>query len=164
MDKNYYDDKSTFGKIICCDVDGVILDFHGIGGYMGQNIFGSVKPIASQILTLLKLEGWKIVLYTTRLVTPVLVNHLTSNSVPFDDINGRVSKDGNIRYQYYAPMGRPIDYSPFDIDSFWKHNPTQAGCKPIASVYLDDLDWRQSGKDFSKEDWKQVYEYCNSNF
>lgn len=160
-----------FGKILSVDFDGVICKFDG---WKGPNIFGD--PIEGAALTLRKLyeTGWYICIFTTRLVTIELVNYLNEHSIPFDDINGRVrvlnrgylcevqfytNEDDNFSYETIHKNGARIP-----VPFYWRHNPEFASIKPIASVYLDDMNWENEGKNYTKETWERVYLSLSQRF
>lgn len=108
-------------KTICIDFDGVIADYSK--GFQGADVFGDPLPGAAAAITKLKLDGWKVIIFTTRKATVGLENYLRFNGIPFDEINSNSDQ----------PEGS---------------NPG----KPIADVYLDDRavrfeDWQQAPAD-----------------
>lgn len=100
-------------KTICFDFDGVIATYNG---WKGFDVLG--EPIQETIscMRTLKDEGWYIVVFTTRQATPILIDWLTKNKVPFDDIN----RNG--------------------------HNPLGTSIKPIYKVIVDDRAVRYQGQ------------------
>ncbi len=68
---------------IAVDFDGVIADYNG---WKGKSIFGQPRADVIETLKILRTEGWKIVIYSTR-GTEELRPYLLENCVPFDEIN-----------------------------------------------------------------------------
>lgn len=139
-----------FGKIICVDFDGVIAKFDG---WRGPNVFGDPIPGAAEALIYLHLTGWTIYIFTSRLVTKELVTWLYANGIPFDDINGRVAITGdNPNYCFLQT------YDGMDCHESmpWKLNPSNSSFKPIASVYLDDMNFENGGKNYDAAKWELV--------
>ncbi len=94
-------------KTICVDVDGVIADYSK--GFQGVGKFGDPIPGASTILHKLRLEGWKIIIFTSRGEEDLVAKYLHKHDIPFDEINK-------------------------NSDSHPKMNQG----KPVADIYLDD--------------------------
>ena len=68
---------------IAVDFDGVIADYDG---WNGQGVFGKPRLDVIKALTVLRSEGWKIVVYSSRgedELRPYLIEHC----VPFDEVN-----------------------------------------------------------------------------
>jgi hydroxymethylpyrimidine pyrophosphatase-like HAD family hydrolase len=68
---------------IAVDFDGVIADYDG---WKGNQTFGSPRSDVIEALQVLRSEGWKIVIYSTRGVEEIKP-YLIANTVPFDEIN-----------------------------------------------------------------------------
>ena len=68
---------------IAVDFDGVIADYDG---WKGDEAVGAPRPDVIDALRLLRTEGWKIVVYSSR-GTDELTKYLVENRVPFDEIN-----------------------------------------------------------------------------
>lgn len=144
----------NFGKIIVVDLDGVIINFDG---WKGPNIFNTVIAGAKKSMLWLKENGWYICIFTTRIVTEELITFLRTNDIVFDDINGRgiayTEEDPFLKSNYQKYDASHVDYSHIGYKKFWLHNPEFSSVKPIASVYVDDMDWRQRGKNFTWFTW-----------
>lgn len=93
-------------KTICIDFDGVIHDYSQ--GFQGEDVFGEMIPNADTATSVLKKQGWTIIIFTTRKKSDKLENWL---------------KDKNITYDY-------INENP--------NQPDNTSGKVIADVYLDD--------------------------
>lgn len=93
-------------KTICIDFDGVIHDCSQ--GFQGEDVFGEMIPNADTATSVLKKQGWTIIIFTTRKKSDKLENWL---------------KDKNITYDY-------INENP--------DQPDNTSGKVIADVYLDD--------------------------
>ena len=85
-------------KTAVFDFDGVIASYKG---WKGFDIFG--KPFKEVIKTMkrLKRNGWRVIIFTTRVATPKLLKWLKKNDVPFDDINRDAQKP-------YGTSNKPI--------------------------------------------------------
>lgn len=94
-------------RTICVDFDGVIADY--TKGFQGRGVFGDPLPNTALILNKLRINGWKIIIFTTRSEVDELTKYLAKNQIPYDEINKNSDN----------PPG------------------TNKG-KPIAEVYLDD--------------------------
>jgi adenylylsulfate kinase len=68
---------------IAVDFDGVIADYEG---WKGEATFGHPRADVIDALAVLRAEGWKIVVYSTRAAEQVRP-FLFDNHVPFDEIN-----------------------------------------------------------------------------
>jgi len=115
----------TEQKTLCVDFDGVIAKYDK---WQGKGIFGSPIPRAIKVIRLLKKEGWKIIVHTTRLEVHQIREYLNGWEIPFDFIN-------------HNPENLAQDCHP---------------CKPLADVYLDDRaiqfngDWAEAYKQIVK--------------
>lgn len=159
---------ANFGKILCCDLDGVVLEFKG---WSGANKFGTPIPTAVETLRKLHNDDWVILLCTSRLVTKELVFFLSEIGLDFyTDINGRVDKNGKVMIQFYVNSPPILDNRNFtekEVDQYitrWLHNPPNSSTKPIASVYLDDMSVENGGKNYTLEKWKWVYDTLTTRF
>lgn len=155
----------NFGKIISIDLDGVILEFKG---WQGEDVFGAPVDGAASCIRKLRENGWYVVIFTTRLVTTALVSYLLRWDIKYDDINARVvwraykgSSTNNervysklVRLQRYGRSS--VDYTPYDRRWYWKHNPERASIKPIASVYVDDMNWENGGQQYTRDKWETL--------
>lgn len=90
---------------IVFDFDGVIAEYDG---WKGEDVFG--KPIRSTIKVMeqLKEDGHKILIWTTRKVTFVLLDYLKKYEISYDSINDN------------------------------SHNPPNTSQKPIFDIFIDD--------------------------
>lgn len=98
-------------KTICIDFDGVLADYSN--GYQGKDVFGDMLPNADIATSVLKKNGWTIIIYTTRPVTDALKEWLKDNNITYDYINENPDQ-------------------PKECE----------GCKLIADIYLDDRGMR----------------------
>jgi hypothetical protein len=98
-------DKSRRQLTACFDFDGVISEYQG---WKGVDAFG--EPIQGTIDTMKKLkkEGWFVTIFTTRKATPLLIEWLDKNKVPYDSINSTA------------------------------HNPPNTSNKPLFDIVIDD--------------------------
>lgn len=94
-------------KTIAIDFDGVLADYSK--GYQGKDVFGSPIPGADNATKVLKENGWRIIIYTTRPDTEALRHWLKENNITYDYINENPDQ--------------PED---------------SKGCKLIADIYIDD--------------------------
>ena len=101
------------GKWICFDFDGVLATY---SGWRGFDVLGEPIKDVIECIKLLKEEGYKIVILTTRLDTPVMRNWLKIHNVPYDSINSNA------------------------------HNPPNTSQKPIYDVIIDDRAVRYKGQ------------------
>ncbi|KAA0888751.1 hypothetical protein [Oryzomonas rubra] len=123
--------KAESQNTVCVDFDGVIADYSQ--GFQGADIFGA--PIkdpgtgltAADVLSELKANGWKVIIFTTRQDTPALRDYLAMAGVPYDEINTNSDQ----------PEG------------------TNPG-KPIADAYLDDRAVRFTSWDKAARDLKTI--------
>jgi hydroxymethylpyrimidine pyrophosphatase-like HAD family hydrolase len=93
------------GKIICFDFDGVIAKYDG---WKGADVFGAPHWDVVDAMKQLKAAGYRIIIWTTRKVTPALKAYLQRNNVPYESINS------------------------------CRHNPPGTSGKPIYHVFIDD--------------------------
>jgi hydroxymethylpyrimidine pyrophosphatase-like HAD family hydrolase len=68
---------------IAVDFDGVLADYDG---WKGAGVLGEVRRDVVEALNVLRREGWKIIIHTTRSEESIL-EYLTRNNVPYDEIN-----------------------------------------------------------------------------
>lgn len=94
-------------KTIAIDFDGVLADYKK--GYQGKDVFGDVVEGASSATKVLKENGWRIIIYTTRPATDALKNWLNVNEITYDYINENPDQPKE-----------------------------SEGCKLIADIYVDD--------------------------
>ncbi|MFW9801105.1 MAG: hypothetical protein ACFFFC_00510 [Candidatus Thorarchaeota archaeon] len=71
-------------KILAMDLDGTLLNYHG---FMSRHEFG--EPLRGMIeeLIILRDAEVKLVVWTCRVDTPELRDHLGANEVPYDYVN-----------------------------------------------------------------------------
>jgi phosphoglycolate phosphatase-like HAD superfamily hydrolase len=55
-------------------------------GYRGRGVFGDPRPDVIEALAVLRSEGWKIVIHTTRGETEISA-YLAQHRIPFDEVN-----------------------------------------------------------------------------
>jgi len=70
-------------RTIAVDFDGVIADYDG---WQGSGVLGKPRGDVLQVLSILRREGWKIVVHTTRSVENI-ASYLHKEQVPFDEVN-----------------------------------------------------------------------------
>lgn len=68
---------------IAVDFDGVIADYEG---WKDERTFGLPRADVLETLRVLRDEGWKVIVYSTR-ATESIRPYLIENNVPFDEIN-----------------------------------------------------------------------------
>ncbi len=80
-------DPDEMKGVIAFDFDGVLAQYDG---WKGIDVLG--EPIQETIQTVRKLkeEGYKILIFTSRMDTPKLRQWLKNNNVPYDAINKNV--------------------------------------------------------------------------
>lgn len=93
-------------KTICIDFDGVIAQYQQ---WEGEEKFGAPVPGVQSALKVLKKEGYRIIIFTTREVSDGLKEYLKQNEITYDYINENPDQPKN----------------------------TNSG-KPIADLYVDD--------------------------
>lgn len=91
--------------IIAFDFDGVIAEFDN---WKGVDVFGNPIIATVDVMRDLKMEGHKIIIWTTRQVTQRLKGYLNDYGIPYDSINDT------------------------------SHNPPGTSNKPIYDVLIDD--------------------------
>ena len=69
-------------KTICIDFDGVIHDYSK--GYQGEDVFGEMIPNADVGTSVLKKNGWSIIIFTTRKKTDKLEQWLKEHNIEYD--------------------------------------------------------------------------------
>lgn len=165
--------KTVFVPTICIDFDGVISDFSE--GWKGPNVFGDVVVSASECISIIKSLGWRVVIFTSRLVTKELVLYLRENKILYDEINGfphhfistNLASNCNFLQSYEEEenyYNHYFDHSTSEkqYGTFWSHHinfPTQVSFKPIATVYLDDMNVENGGQNYTKEKWSLVMDH-----
>jgi hydroxymethylpyrimidine pyrophosphatase-like HAD family hydrolase len=70
-------------RTIAVDFDGVIADYDG---YKGPGVLGAPRDDVREALNLLRSEGWKIVIHTTR-GNDEVEGYLQQNAIAHDEIN-----------------------------------------------------------------------------
>jgi adenylylsulfate kinase len=70
-------------RTIAVDFDGVIANYDG---YKGPGVLGDPRPDVRQALRLLKDEGWKVIIYTTRGEQEIAA-YLAKHGIPYDEFN-----------------------------------------------------------------------------
>ena len=70
-------------RTIAVDFDGVIAEYDG---YKGWGVLGEPRSDVLEVLCVLRSEGWKIVIHTTR-GEQEISGYLTQHGIPFDEIN-----------------------------------------------------------------------------
>jgi hydroxymethylpyrimidine pyrophosphatase-like HAD family hydrolase len=79
---------------IAVDFDGVIADY---GGWQGGTTFGLPRTDVIETLEVLRSEGWKIIVHSTR-ASEDIRPYLIENKIPFDEINCNSSyKTGGVK-------------------------------------------------------------------
>lgn len=94
-------------KTVAIDFDGVLADYSK--GYQGKDVFGALIPGADNATKVLKENGWRIIIYTTRPATDALKKWLSDNNIAYDYINENPDQPEESK-----------------------------GCKLIADIYIDD--------------------------
>ena len=72
-------------KTICIDFDGVIHDYSQ--GWQGEDVFGEMIPNADTATSVLKKQGWTIIIFTTRKKSDKLEKWLKDKNITYDYIN-----------------------------------------------------------------------------
>ena len=85
---------------IAVDFDGVIAEHDS---WMGEGLFGAPRTDVIQALQMLHVEGWKIVVHSTRAADEIRP-YLEKHAVPFDEINR------NSSFQTGGPKPRATVY------------------------------------------------------
>ncbi len=68
---------------VAVDFDGVLADYNG---WKGSDVLGEPRQDVIEVLNVLRREGWKIVIHTTRSESNIL-DYLIRYSVPYDEVN-----------------------------------------------------------------------------
>lgn len=68
---------------IAVDFDGVLAEYDG---WKGADVLGQPRMDVVHVLRMLREEGWKIVIHTTRSEAEIQ-DYLTSNRIPCDEVN-----------------------------------------------------------------------------
>jgi adenylylsulfate kinase len=68
---------------IAVDFDGVLAEYDG---WKGNDILGLPRPDVVHVLHILRNEGWKILIHTTRSAEHI-TDYLAKNGIPYDEIN-----------------------------------------------------------------------------
>lgn len=68
---------------IAVDFDGVIANYDG---WRGDDVLGAPRLDVVHVLEILRSEGWKIVIHTTR-AEQHIIGYLAHHCVPYDEIN-----------------------------------------------------------------------------
>ncbi len=75
--------QNNLRRTIAVDFDGVVAEYDG---WKGEGVLGEPRADVQEALLLLRAEGWKIVIHTTRGEHEV-GEYLERNKIPFDEIN-----------------------------------------------------------------------------
>lgn len=92
---------------LCVDFDAVIAQYDS---FKGKGKFGEPIEGAKQYITRLAMDGWRIIIHTTRSETDQIIKYLEKHEIPYDYIN-------------HNPVNYELGCNPG---------------KPMADVYLDD--------------------------
>ena len=98
-----------FQKTVCFDFDGVCATYDT---WKGVDVFGDPIPETANLVRLLRIAKYRCILWTTRKMTPALLEWLAHHNFIFDSINA------------------------------CDHNPPDTSNKPIAELYIDDRGFR----------------------
>lgn len=79
------EEKKKHQKTIAIDFDGVLADYSK--GWQGKDVFGDMIKGADSATQVLKENGWKIIVFTTREATDALRKWLADNNISYDYIN-----------------------------------------------------------------------------
>jgi hypothetical protein len=111
---------NDFKKTACFDFDGVCSTYDK---WRGVDVFGDPIRETADLVGQFRMNGWRVILWTTRKMTPALLEWLAHHNFNFDSINA------------------------------CDHNPPETSMKPIAEIYIDDRGFRfeQSNPLFSCE-------------
>ena len=71
-------------KTIAFDFDGVLSTYNG---WRGFDVLGQPVPEAIEAVQKLHQKGYRILIWTCRQATPILLKWLKDNKVPYDEIN-----------------------------------------------------------------------------
>jgi hypothetical protein len=86
----------TRQQTIAVDFDGVLAEYDG---WKGEEHLGSPRADVVSVLRLLRQEGWKIVVHTTRSEL-YISDYLAKHDIPYDEINRNSS--------YKNAGGKPV--------------------------------------------------------
>jgi hypothetical protein len=70
-------------QTLAVDFDGVLAEYDG---WKGNEVLGSPRDDVVRVLHILRSEGWKILIYTTRSAEHI-TDYLAKHQVPYDEIN-----------------------------------------------------------------------------
>lgn len=76
-------DSSDRQLTIAVDFDGVLAEYDG---WKGNGVLGTPRKDVVEVLRILRGDGWKIVIHTTRSETEIS-GYLALHEIPFDEIN-----------------------------------------------------------------------------
>jgi hypothetical protein len=68
---------------IAVDFDGVLAEYDG---WKGHEVLGAPRSDVIHALRILREEGWKIIIHTTR-AEEHIIGYLRNNCIPYDEIN-----------------------------------------------------------------------------
>lgn len=83
-------------RTIAVDFDGVIAEYDG---WKGANVLGEPRQDVIEAIRTLRLEGWKIVIHTTRGADEI-AGYLAERQIPYDEIN----RNSDYRTQGVKPV------------------------------------------------------------
>jgi hypothetical protein len=70
-------------QTLAVDFDGVLAEYHG---WKGEEILGPPRGDVVNVLRVLRREGWKIIVHTTRSELHIR-DYLAKHEIPYDEIN-----------------------------------------------------------------------------
>ena len=76
-------DSSDRQLTIAVDFDGVLAEYEG---WKGSGVLGTPRKDVVEVLRILRGDGWKIIIHTTRSATEI-TPYLALHEIPFDEIN-----------------------------------------------------------------------------
>lgn len=100
----------AYKKWLAFDFDGVIASYDG---WKGFDILGEPNYAVIEAITQLKMRGYAITIFTTRLDTPTIRQWLEKYCVPYDSINSNAHNPPNTSQKpvYHAIVDdRAINY------------------------------------------------------
>jgi hydroxymethylpyrimidine pyrophosphatase-like HAD family hydrolase len=68
---------------IAVDFDGVLAEYDG---WKGNQVLGEPRVDVVEVLRVLRQEGWKIIIHTTRSEAEIR-DYLVDNQIPYDEVN-----------------------------------------------------------------------------
>jgi hypothetical protein len=68
---------------LAVDFDGVLAEYNG---WAGNDVLGEPRADVVRVLQILRGEGWKIVVHTTRCASHI-TDYLARHKIPYDEIN-----------------------------------------------------------------------------